>query len=66
MTDRELEYRIQIPIEDWQLYTTSTDYVSTRHAKQMKPRKSLRASFTRILIEKIQSIGDFIFMLKIK
>lgn len=51
------DFCVNISREDWNKYTTSDEYISTRSTLG-RSRKTFLASFSYILSEKLQKIGN--------
>lgn len=48
---------VRIPKENWNEYTSSKEYVSTRNTPSRQSRKTLLAAFSHRLSERLQTLG---------
>lgn len=56
--ESDARFFIKIPINDWESYTSSPDFVSN-YVLRGNLRKKFSALFTRILNEKLQESGPY-------
>jgi hypothetical protein len=54
----QYEYEIKFLKKDWERYSTETQYISTRRNSSNSSRKTFLASFSHILSEKLQILGN--------